>query len=269
MRTALTLLALLGQDLVSGEPRKLGGEMRFTEGPIADAAGHVYFSDIPNNRIMKWDGRRLTTWREDSNGSNGLRFDKDGSLVVCEGAGKRVTRVTMDQKVSVLAETFDGKPFNSPNDLCLDAKGGVYFTDPNYRGVANSTQDVEGVYYIPPGGGRVVRVAADLQRPNGIEMGKDRIFVADHRAGKVYSYAVGADGGLADRKEFCAAVVDGMKLDAKGKLWAATREGIEVFGPDGKRLGAVKVPEGPSNCCFFGKTLYITARTSFYSVETK
>jgi len=269
MIAAMLVAACLQTDLAAGEVRKLGGGMKFTEGPIADARGHVYFSDIPNNRIMKWDGQALSAWREDSGGANGLRFDRDGSLVVCEGGNRRVTRITMDGKVTVLADVYDGKKLNSPNDLCLDGKGGIYFTDPRYGKRDGMEQDKESVYYISPGGGKVVRVADDLVRPNGIEMGAERLYIADAGGGKIYSYAVNEDGTIKDRREFAPVACDGMKLDEKGNLYTSTRKGVEIFDPEGKPLGIIKVPEGPANLCFGGNTLYITARTSLYAVEMK
>jgi gluconolactonase len=279
MVATLFLLVALQTDLAAGDVRRLAGDMKFTEGPIADGKGSVYFSDIPANRIMKWDGKENKVWREDSGGANGLRFDKDGQLYVCEGGAKRVTRISPDQKVAVLADKFNDKPFNSPNDLCFDARGGLYFTDPNYGGAKNKSQDLEGVYYLPPGGGKVVLVVGDLKRPNGIEMGKDRLYIADHGGGKVYSYAVNADGTLADRKDFAPVACDGMKLDEKGNLYTTTGKGVEIFGPDGKPLGVLQMPEveingkkvreGPANCAFSGNTLFITARTSLYAVDLK
>ena len=249
--------------------RKLAGDMKFTEGPIWDGNHSVYFSDIPNNRIMVWNGKDLRVWREDSGGANGLRFDRDGSLVVCEGGNRRVTRITMDQKVTVLADSYDGKKLNSPNDLCLNGKGGIYFTDPRYGKRDGMEQDKEAVYYIPPEGGKIVRVVDDMVRPNGIEMGKERLFIADAGGGKVYSYTVNPDGTLKDKKEHAPVACDGMKLDGKGNLYTTTRKGVEIFDPEGKPLGIIKVPEGPSNVCFGGGTLYITARTSLYAVEVK
>ena len=269
MMATLLLCALLQDDFVAGEVKKLAGDMKFTEGPISDGKGSVYYSDIPNNRIMKWDGKQNAVWRENSGGANGLRFDKDGTLVACEGGGRRVTRITPEQKVTVLADAYDGKKLNSPNDLAIDAKGGIYFTDPRYGKRDDMELDKEAVYYIPPGGGMIVRVADDLKRPNGIELGKDRLYIADHGGAKVFTYSVNADGTLGDKKHFCDAAVDGMKLDEKGNLWAATGKGIEIFAPDGKALGTVKIPEGPANCTFGCKTLFITARTGFYSVDLK
>ncbi len=251
------------------EVRRLAEGMKFTEGPVADGQGNVYFTDIPVNRIMKWDGKKLSVWREDSGGANGLRFDKDGSLVVCEGGNRRITRVTMDQKVTVLADSYEGKKLNSPNDLCLDGKGGIYFTDPCYGKRDGLEQDKEAVYYIPPGGGKILRVVDDMVRPNGIEMGKDRLFIADHGGQKIYSYAVNDDGTLKDKTEFAPVAADGMKLDGQGNLYAATTKGVAVFSPAGERLNLIKVTGGPSNLCFDGNVLYITARGAFFSAEVK
>lgn len=268
MAAAILLAALLQADLVAGEVRKLAGDMKFTEGPVADANGNVYFTDIPNRRIMKWDGKALSVFRENSGGANGLRIDRDGNLVVCEGGNRRVTRIRIaDGQVAVLADAFGGRKLNSPNDLALDPRGGVYFTDPRYGKRDDLEQDREAVYYIPPGGGAPVRVAEDLVRPNGIEYADGILYVADPGAGKVYRYAVNPDGTLRDRREFAAVACDGLKADEKGNVYTTTRNGVEIFAPDGKPLGTIKVPEPPSNVCFGGKTLYITARTSLYAVE--
>jgi gluconolactonase len=268
MAAAIVLAALLQADLAAGEVRKLAGDMKFTEGPVADANGNVYFTDIPNRRIMKWDGKALSVFRENSGGANGLRIDRDGNLVVCEGGNRRVTRLRIaDGQVAVLADAFGGRKLNSPNDLALDPRGGVYFTDPRYGKRDDLEQDREAVYYISPGGGAPVRVAEDLVRPNGIEYADGILYVADPGAGKVYRYAVNPDGTLRDRREFAAVACDGLKVDEKGNVYTTTRNGVEIFAPDGKPLGTIKVPEAPSNVCFGGKTLYITARTSLYAVE--
>lgn len=266
---ALLMISFLQSDLAAGEVKKLAGDMKFTEGPIAAPNGDIYFSDIPNNRIMRWDGTALSTWRENSGGANGLRFDREGNLYACEGGARRVTKITPDQKVMVLADSYDGKKLNSPNDLCFDSKGGIYFTDPRYGKREGMEQDKEAVYYIPPGGGKAVRVLGDTVRPNGIEMGKDRLYVADHGARKVYACHVNPDGTIRARQEFAPVGCDGMKLDEKGNLYTTTGKGVEVFAPSGAALGVIKVPEGPANVAFGGNTLYITARTSLYAVPMR
>ncbi len=265
----LLLLAMLQGDLTAGGVEKLAGGMRFTEGPVADAKGHVYFSDIPNSRIMKWDGQKLAVWREESGGANGLEIDREGNLVVCEGKARRVTRITLEGKVTVLADAYNGKKLNSPNDLTFDSRGGIYFTDPRYGKRDDLEQDCEAVYYLPPDGGALRRVAGDLVRPNGIRRWKDRLYVADHGGGKVYVYGMAPDGALKDKREFCAVACDGLKVDEKGNVYTTTSKGVEIFDPEGKPVGVIEVPEKPANCAFFGKRLYITARTSLYAVEMK
>jgi len=158
-------------DLVApdAEVQKLAGGFKFTEGPAADAKGNVFFSDIPNSRIHKWslDGK-LTTFRENTGRANGLYFDKDGNLLCCEGGNRQLTSVSPEGKVTVLADSFDGKKFNSPNDLWIDPKGGVYFTDPRYGSMDGLEQGGFHVYYLPPGGKKVERVLDNLVKPNGI-----------------------------------------------------------------------------------------------------
>ncbi|HYF01355.1 MAG TPA: SMP-30/gluconolactonase/LRE family protein [Planctomycetota bacterium] len=265
---SIAILALALQ-LAEGEPTKLATGMKFTEGPVADGKGSVFYTDIPNNRIMKWDGKENAVWRENSGGANGLRFDKDGRLVVCEGGNRRVTRIAPDGTVTVLADQFDGKKLNSPNDLAIDAKGGIYFTDPRYGKRDGMELDKEAVYYIPPGGGAIKRVADDLVRPNGIEVAGDLLYVADAGGKKVYVYGMNPDGTLRDRYEIAPVASDGLKVDGKGNLYTTTGNGVEVFDPEGKPLGTIQVPEKPSNCCFDGRTLYVTARTSLYKVLLK
>jgi gluconolactonase len=257
-------------DLVAGDVKRCATDMKFTEGPVADGKGNVYYSDIPNNRIMKWDGKENAVWRENSGGSNGLKIDKDGNLVACEGGGRRVVRIaTADQKVTVLADSYEGKKLNSPNDLCFDARGGIYFTDPRYGKRDDMELDKEAVYYIPPGGGKLLRVADDLVRPNGIHIHGDRLYVADQGGKKVYAYGMHADGILKEKREFAPVSSDGIKVDEKGNLYTTTGKGVEIFAPDGKALGVIAVPEGPANCAFDGNALYVTARKSLYRVPMK
>jgi gluconolactonase len=277
---ALALCLLLQSDLAAGEPKKLAGDMKFTEGPVADGKGKIYYSDIPANRIMVWDGKENKVWREDSGGANGLKVDKDGNLIACEGGNRRITRISIaDQKVTVLADAYEGKKLNSPNDLAIDAKGGIYFSDPRYGKRDGMELDKEAVYYIPPGGGTLVRVADDLTRPNGVHIDKDKIYIADTGTSKTWVYGMNDDGTLKDKKEFVAKGSDGVKVDEKGNVYLATGGKIEIYSPDGKPLGSIvmpelevngkKVREGPANHAFDGKTLFVTARTGFYSVEMK
>lgn len=253
---------------------KLAGGFKFTEGPAADREGNVFFTDIPNNRIHKWslDGK-LTTFREDSGGANGLYFDSKGNLVACEGRARRVTSISPDGKVTVLADRYMGKRFNSPNDLWIDPRGGIYFTDPRYGSEEGLELDGFHVYYIAPDRKKLVRVIDDLKKPNGVVGTADgkRLYVADPGDNKTYVYRIDSDGSLTDRKLIAEQGSDGMTLDEKGNLYL-TRGAVQVYGSNGKQIATIEVPEAPSNVCFGGKdgrTLFITARTGFYSLKMK
>lgn len=254
----------------------LSGGFEFTEGPAADAAGDIYFTDIPNNRIHEWsrDGT-LTTFREDSNEANGLYFDQAGNLLVCEGkddAGRLVS-IAPDGTLTVLADTYEGKPFNSLNDLWIDPKGGVYFTDPRYGNRDNLPQDGEHVYYLTPDRAKVIRVIDDMVRPNGLIGTPDgkTLYVADHGANQTFSYAVNDDGTLAGKTLFASEGSDGMTIDNQGNIYL-TNGVVVIYNPSRLKIQEIKVPEAPSNVTFGGaddKTLFITARTSLYSVAMK
>ncbi len=256
---------------------KLAGGFLFTEGPAADARGEVYFTDIPNNRIHKWSPstRKLTTYREDSGGANGLFFDKKGNLFVCEGQRRRVVSIDPQGKVTVLAERYKNGRFNKPNDLWVDPKGGVYFSDPYYgREKPTLEQDGEHVYYISPDRKSVIRVADDLVRPNGLIGTADGklLYIADHGGDKTFVYRVAADGTLSNKKLFVAKGSDGMTIDNRGNIYLTDpkNKAVLVFNPRGENIDKIAVPEGPSNVCFGGKdrqTLFITARTSLYSIR--
>ncbi len=251
---------------------KLAGGFQFTEGPACDKDGNVFFSDIPNNRIHKWslDGK-LTTFRENSGRANGLYFDRSGNLLACEGGNRRLTSISPQGEVTVLAEGCDGKKLNSPNDLWIDPRGGVYLTDPRYGPQDGLEQDGFHVYYLPPKGKTLVRVLDDLVKPNGIIGTADgkRLYVTDPGGQKTYVYAVKPDGSLTDRRLIAPEGSDGMTLDEKGNLYL-THGGVQVYSPDGKKIATFETPEHPANLCFGGKdrrTLFITARTGFYSLR--
>jgi len=254
------------------EVTKLAGDFRFTEGPAADAQGDIYFSDIPNNRILKWSVAEgtLSTFRENSGGANGLYFDKDGNLLACEGGGKRLVSISPKGEVTVLADEYDGKPFNSLNDLWIDPKGGVYFTDPRYGNREGMGQDGEHVYYLTPDRKKVIRVIDDMVRPNGVigTPNGRRLYVADHGAGKTYSYMIGADGMLSKKQLFAEQGSDGITIDVQGNIYLTSKT-VTVYSRNGRKIAEIEVPEGPANVTFGsedGRTLFITARTSLYSV---
>jgi len=253
---------------------KLAGGFRFTEGPAADARGNIFFSDIPNNRIHKWslDGT-LSTFRENSGGSNGLYFDKNGNLLACEGGGRRLVSIDPQGKVTVLADKYQNKRFNSLNDLWLDPKGGIYFTDPRYGNRDNMAQDGEHVYYLSPDRKRLIRVIDDMVRPNGVIGTPDGklLYVTDHGGKKTFAYKINNDGTLSNKKLFAPEGSDGMTIDNESNVYLTTRV-IAVYNKNGEKIETINVPEGPANVAFGGqdkRTLFITARNSLYSIRMR
>jgi len=254
---------------------KLAGGFAFTEGPAADPNGDIYFSDIPNNRIHKWavEAGKLSTFREDSGGSNGLYFDKKGNLLACEGGGRRLVSICPKCQVTVLADTYEGKKFNSLNDLWIDPKGGVYFSDPRYGNRDGMEQDGEHVYYLSPDRKKIIRVINDMVRPNGLigtRNGKT-LYVADHGGKKTFVYTVNKDGTLSNKKLFAPEGSDGMTIDNQGNVYLTTNA-VAVYDKEGRKIETIEVREGPANVTFGGKdkqTLFITARTSLYAIRMR
>jgi gluconolactonase len=254
------------------EVKKLAGDFKFTEGPAADAQGNVYFSDIPNNRILKWsvDGK-LSTFLENSGGANGLYFDKDGNLIACQGEARRIVSISPKGEVTVLADKYEGKKFNSPNDLWIDPKGGVYFSDPRYGAGEPMEQKGEYVYYLTPDRKTVILVVSDMVRPNGLigtPNGK-KLYITDNSGGKTYIYKVNEDGTLTDKKLFAPEGADGMTIDSRSNVYMAVKA-VVIYDSKGQKVQEIQVPEQPSNVTFGGKddkTLFITARTSLYAIS--
>lgn len=246
----------------------------FTEGPAADAGGNVYFTDIPNNRIHKYstDGK-LTTFLENSEGANGLYFDRRGNLITCQGGGRRLVSIGPDGKITILADNYLNKRLNSPNDLWIAPAGGIYFTDPRYGRRDNLQQDGEHVYYLPPNGKTLIRVTDDLTRPNGIIGTPDgkTLYIADHGAGKTYVYKINPDGTLTNKNLFAPEGSDGMTTDTKGNIYL-TNKAVKVYNAKGEIIQIIEIPERPANITFCGKnkkTLFITARESIYEIKMK
>jgi gluconolactonase len=261
-------------------PELLWNDGDFTEGPAKAPDGSILFSDI-GNRIMKFDPKtgKTTVFRDPSGKSNGLKFDAQGRLFACEGAGggnRRVSITEPDGKVRTLADRWNGKKFNSPNDLAIDAKGNVYFTDPRYGGDEPREIDVEGVYVVSPAG--VVTLATrDVQKPNGILVSRDgrTVYVADTNSDPkgnhhLVKFRVQADGTLTEKRVLYdfgpdRRPIDGMAMDSKGRIYAAggtgERSGLYVFGPEGETLAFVRLPGDPTNCAFGEPgVLYITGQ---------
>jgi gluconolactonase len=228
---------------------KLAGGFSFTEGPAADAKDNVFFTDIPNNRIHKWSlDSKLSTSRENSGGSNGLFFDKSGNLLACEGGGRRLVSINPQGKVTVLADSYQGKPFNSLNDLWIDPKGGIYFTDPRYGNRDNMEQDGEHVYYLPPDSKKIIRVIDDMVRPNGVIGTPDGIllYVTDHGGRKTFVYTINENGTLSNKKLFASEGSDGMTIDNEGNVYLTT-SAVTVYNKNGEKVDTIEVPERPAN----------------------
>lgn len=269
------------KDLVApgAEVKKVTGDCKFTEGPAYSPKGYLLFSDIPNSRIVRVDsGGTVSDYLKPSGAANGLVFDAAGNLYACQGGARRVVKIGMqDGKIEPLCETYDGKPLNSPNDLALDGHGGLYFTDPRYGGDSKIEQPCMGVYYIDAAG-KTTRVIDDRERPNGILVSADQktLFVAEPNKRELWSYPITGAGQLGSGKLIFTGDAsadgggpDGMALDANGHIYA-TYKSIVVLKADGTVVGRIPVPEQPANCTFGGsdgKTLYITARTSLYSLS--
>jgi gluconolactonase len=213
----------------------------------------------------------LSTFREQSGRANGLYFDRQGNLLACEGGNRRLTSISPEGEVKVLADSYDGKPLNSPNDLWIDPRGGVYFTDPRYGSQDGIEQDGFHVYYLPPDGKPLRRVIDNLVKPNGVVGTADGklLYVADAGDAKTYVYRIQSDGSLTDGKVIAPVGSDGLTLDQHGNLYL-TRGVVHVYSPAGRKIMTIEIPEAPSNACFGGKdrqTLFITARKGFYSIR--
>lgn len=265
----------------TGEIAKVAGDFQFTEGPAADGQGNLYFTDVRANKIHKVDAEgKLTTFMENSEGCNGLMFDKAGVLYACQGGKGRVVKIDVATKeVTPVAEQYDGKPFNRPNDLVVDSAGGVYFTDPMF-GRGEAPQSAQSVYYVDKGG-KVTRLISDLERPNGVLLSPDErtLYVLPSGTPALMAYPIESPGKIGEGKVLAELMKpeegqprggDGLSVDTRGNVYLTVPalSGIQVVTPAGQTLGMIKFPEAPSNCCFGGKdmrTLYVTARTSLYA----
>jgi len=263
------------QSLIAGgaQVKQLATGFKFTEGPADDASGNVYFTDIPNNRIHKYstDGK-LTTFLENSERANGLYFDTQGNLITCQGGGRKIVSIDPAGKITTLADNYQGKKLNSPNDLWLGPNGGIYFTDPRYgRKRDDLQQDGEHVYYLPPEDKTLIRVTDDLIKPNGLIGTPDgkTLYIADPGAETTYVYKINPDGTLTDKKFFAPEGSDGMTIDTKGNIYL-TSGAVKIYNSKGEQIETIDIPEKPSNVTFTGKdkkTLFITARKSIYEIK--
>ncbi len=259
---------------------KLAGGFDFTEGPTCDAAGNVFFTDQPNDRILKWGVEGgVSTFLQPAGRANGMCFGPDGHLIVCADEKTALWSVAPDGTIAVLLSEYRGKPLNGPNDVWVQPDGAIYFTDPFYDRTwwahHSMPQDGQHVYFLSADRRRLVRVTDDLDKPNGIIGAPDgkSLFVADIGAGKTYRYEITADGGLAGKTLAAEHGSDGMTLDSEGNLYL-TGDGVTVFNAAGLRIAQIKVPgeRWTANVCFGGKdrqTLFVTASSGFYAIRTR
>ena len=260
-----------GSSLVApgAEVRRLATGFTFTEGPVADTLGGVYFTDVRESIIHRWTPEEgAVRYREATGRSNGLYFDHEGGLIVCESGNKRITRDDLAGTITVLTDEYGGQPYNAPNDLWVHPDGSIYFTDPNFGGV--DTQDGHHVYRIPPDGGPVVRLTDDLVQPNGVLGTPDgkTLYITDS-SGPTWRYLIQDDGTLSDKTLFNVQGGDGMTLDERGNVYLASGV-VWIFSPAGELIKTITAPESPSNVTFGGpegRTLFFTARTSFYAID--
>jgi gluconolactonase len=259
---------------------KLAGDFAFTEGPACDAAGNVYFTDQPNDRILKWGiDDKLSTFMQPSGRSNGLCFDAEGNLWACADEKNELWKIDPAGKATVVVKDYQGKLLNAPNDLWIAPGGGVYFSDPFYKrdywNRGPMEQDGQHVYYLAPDHQRLIRVTSDLEQPNGLIGTRDgkTLYVADIKAKKTYAFDVQPDGTLAGKRLFCEMGSDGMTIDSEGNIYL-TGNGVFVFDPSGKQIAHIPV-EGErwtANVCFGGadrQTLFITASKGLYAIRTR
>ena len=280
---------------------KVLDNLQFAEGPVwVRNGGYLLFSDIPANAIMKWTpGGAASVFRTPvftrefpkgiQIGSNGLTLDRQGRLIACEHGNRRVSRTEKDGAITTLADRYDGKRFNSPNDVVCKRNGDIYFTDPNSvarnnppdpHGDFRQELDFNGVYRVTTAG-KLELMTKDVPYPNGLAFSPDekKLYIANTRPGKFWMvYDVESDGKLANGKKFLDVnsepgdgVPDGMKIDQGGNLYATGPGGVLIISPQGKHLGTIQLPEVPANCAWGddGRTLYMTARTGLYRIRLK
>ncbi len=259
-------------------PKLIAEDFAFTEGPAVAPNGDVYFTDQPNNSIHRWSAEtgEVNTYMENAGRANGLYFDNQGKLLACADENFQLWQIDKNKAVTVLVDGYNSKNFNGPNDLWVDKKGGIYFTDPYYQRPywkrTEMDMDSQRVYYRSPDGQEVKIVADHFVRPNGIIGTKDgkTLYIADIGDKKTYRYAVKNNGELGEPARFVSMGSDGMTIDEKGNVYL-TGNGVTIFNPKGEQIGHIPIPQKwTANVTFGGKdrkTLFITASNAVYTMK--
>jgi len=259
---------------------KRAGGFEFTEGPTCDAEGNLFFTDQPNDRILKWSVEgRLSTFLQPAGRANGMYFDAEGRLFACADERNELWAIGPGGETTVVWKEHQGRPLNGPNDVWIRPGGGLYFTDPFYKRPwwthDAMPQDGQHVYYLAPDAAELLRVTDDLTQPNGIIGSPDgkTLYVSDIGANQTWRYEIQVDGRLARKTLFCEYGSDGMTLDDEGHLYL-TGDGVRVFDPTGLQVEHLEVPDAPwtANVSFCGtdrRTLFITASEGLYSIRTR
>jgi len=289
--------------IYSSSVEQLATGLRWAEGPVWFGDGrYLLFSDVPNNRIVRWDEvtGQSSTFRAQSGYSNGLARDRQGRLIACEHLGRRITRTEYDGRITVLADRFEDKPLNSPNDLAVATDGSIWFTDPpfgisgDYEGEKAKPEQPHGVYRIDGQSGQLTRVLDDLPFPNGIAFapGGRQLYLigrTPQNDRQIYRYDIGADGRLSNRSMVFdggqQGTLDGIKCDQDGNIWAgwgsasnsagalsADMDGVLCINPAGKVIGQIRLPERCANLCFGGakgNRLFMASGHSLYAVHVE
>jgi gluconolactonase len=278
----------------NAEVERLGTGFTFTEGPIWNPDGFLLFSDMPGDVRRRWDpDSGVTEVANPSNKGNGMTFDLDGRLLVCEHVTSSVVRMDPDGKGGgreVLATHYEGRELNSPNDVVVKSDGAIYFTDPTYGrmpgfGIERDQDlDFQGVYRIAPGGGDPQLLVDDFDQPNGLCFSTDEslLYINDTTRAHIRVFDVQSDGTIANSRVLADGIgsgsleigdlVDGMKLDARGNVWVTGPGGVCVFDADGQHIGTVEVPENVGNINWGGpdwSQLFIPATSSLYRIQCK
>ena len=271
----LFIWSAAAQDFANMRIDKVAAGYAYAEGPAWSPSGFLIFSDIPNNKLLQFTpGQPANVFRENSSGATGNRFDAQGRLYSCESHSRRVTRTDKKGKVEILAERWQGKRLNAPNDLVIRKDGDIYFTDPAFGNQQDTRElDFFGVYHISRKGDLEV-VVKPKGRPNGIALSPDgrMLYVSNSDEKNVRAYDLNKNGEASNERTLISGmegVPDGICVDEKGDIYVAANH-VQVYSPEGKPIGMIQTEETPSNCSFgdpdFG-SLYITARTSVYRVR--